>query len=65
MEGSDESDALAVRIKQLDALLQQKEDDLHLAAEIGKQLLKNNSHLTAQIDEANASATSKVEVMFG
>ena len=64
MEGGDESRALAERIKQLDALLQQKDDDLHQAAEIGKLLLENNSQLTAQIDEANAAATSKVEVLL-
>jgi len=64
MEGGDESSALVERIKQLDALLQQKNDDLHQAAEIGKLLLDNNSQLTAKIDEANAVATSKIEVLL-
>jgi len=64
MEGGDESSALVERIKQLDALLQQKNDDLHQAAEIGKLLLDNNSQLTAKIDEANATATSKIEVLL-
>lgn len=64
MEGGDESRVLAERIRQLDERLQQKDDDLRQAAEIGKLLLENNSQLTAQIDEANAAATSKVEVLL-
>ena len=62
MEDDTKDRDLGVRVELLESRLQQKEDDVHLAAEIGNQLLARNDQLTAQIEEANASAASKMEV---
>ena len=55
---------LAVRVGLLESRLQQKEDDVRMAAEIGNQLLATNDQLTSQMEEANASAASKIEVQL-
>lgn len=49
-------------VEQLHRLLEEKENDLHLAAELGKALLERNEQLTREHDKACSDHHQQLEV---
>ena len=60
MEGEQEN--LRCRISDLQFLLEEKEKDVHTAAELGKKLLESNQELHKQLDENTREYSERIEV---
>ena len=58
----DSVDSLRTQVAQLEAELEDKQNDLYTAAELGKKLLDANQELQNQLEQNAKEYTEKIEV---
>lgn len=58
----DSCDSLRMQVTQLETELEDKQNDLYTAAELGKKLLSANQELQSQLEETAREYTERIEV---